>query len=190
MTAPPAASPARSVRRIRLPRRVGLLTVPIAVCLAIAACGGGSTTDAASPPAAAAGQGSPNASAQAAQLAYAECMRSHGDTNFPDPSTHGGYASASKGANAINTASPQFISANKACSRLLPAGPGKAQNEQRMAALVRYAACMRSHGIADFPDPGPNGSLQLSGQGDLSPSDPKFQAAQEACKSLQPGHSR
>jgi hypothetical protein len=54
--------------------------------------------------------------------------------------------------------------------------------------LLAYSACMRSHGVPDFPDPVGN-SLQLrAGPGsDLDPTSPKFIAAQKACQSLQPG---
>jgi hypothetical protein len=187
MPAPSAASPARFTRRIRLPWQVGtLLAVFAALCLSVAACGGGSPTDGASSPSAAAGQGAgPGPSAQAAELAYAQCMRSHGDPGFPDPSTQGGFAGASQGAsNAIDTTSPQYIAANKVCAHLRPAGPSQAQNQQRTEESLKYAACMRSHGISDFPD-----SMQITGQGDLNPSNPKFQSASQACKSLLPGRA-
>jgi hypothetical protein len=53
--------------------------------------------------------------------------------------------------------------------------------------LVKYSACMRSNGVPSFPDP-VNGRLQLQAQKgtDLDPSSSTFQAAQKACKSLEP----
>jgi hypothetical protein len=51
---------------------------------------------------------------------------------------------------------------------------------------------MRSHGLADFPDPTvSDGGVQLS-LGDkrsssLNPNSPGFQAAQNACQSFMPG---
>lgn len=53
--------------------------------------------------------------------------------------------------------------------------------------LVQYAQCMRKNGVPSFPDP-VNGQLQLrvTRGGDLDPSSPQFQAAQQACKSLEP----
>jgi hypothetical protein len=52
---------------------------------------------------------------------------------------------------------------------------------------VRYAQCMRENGVPGFPDP-VNGQLQLNASpgGALDPSSPQFQAAQQACKSLEP----
>jgi hypothetical protein len=53
--------------------------------------------------------------------------------------------------------------------------------------LVRYVQCMREHGVPSFPDP-VNGRLQLqvTKGGPLDPSSPQFQAAQQACRSLEP----
>jgi len=182
--APCAASLARSARRVGLPRRVGaVVTVLTAVCLGAAACGSGSSTGSSPPPAA--GQGGSSTSVQAAALAYAQCMRAHGDSGFPDPSSQGGYGNSQNGgANPIDTTSPQYLAAYKSCGRLAPAGPTQAQNEQRTAQTLKYAACMRSHGIADFPD-----NMQITGQGDLNPSDPAFQAAAQACQTEMPGRA-
>jgi hypothetical protein len=57
-----------------------------------------------------------------------------------------------------------------------------------MSQALRYAACMRSHGISDFPDPDSQGEFALTaGPGsDLSPSDPKFVTAETTCESLLP----
>ena len=44
---------------------------------------------------------------------------------------------------------------------------------------------MRDNGIADFPDPGPDGGLLLDGTG-IDPDSPQFKAAQEACRDLRP----
>lgn len=59
--------------------------------------------------------------------------------------------------------------------------------------MLAYAACMRSHGLADFPDPVPAGNGQGGGfqiQGgpgsDLDPNSATMKAAMDACKSLMP----
>jgi hypothetical protein len=51
--------------------------------------------------------------------------------------------------------------------------------------FLQYAACMRSHGVPDFPDPGAGGGIQL-GDG-MNPFSPAFRAAQSACHHLLPG---
>jgi len=70
---------------------------------------------------------------------------------------------------------------------------GSASGGADLAKLQQYATCMRSHGISDFPDPQPNpggqgGSFQLSGGpgSDLNRNDPRYQAADQACRSILP----
>jgi hypothetical protein len=47
-------------------------------------------------------------------LQHSRCMRAHGITDFPDPTTNGGGASLHLGGN-IDPSSPQFQAAQKAC---------------------------------------------------------------------------
>jgi hypothetical protein len=49
---------------------------------------------------------------------------------------------------------------------------------------LAFAQCMRDHGIAEFPDPGPDG-LFPDGL-DTDPDSPQFNAAEEACRHLMP----
>lgn len=79
-------------------------------------------------------------------------------------------------------------------------GPSKARSSPTesgssgslQSELVKYAACMRSNGIADFPDPTPqpNGlpgfSIHASGNSDLSPQSPKYESATRRCKKDMP----
>ena len=55
------------------------------------------------------------------------------------------------------------------------------------AQLLEFSACMRAHGLKDFPDPS-NGGLQIRVQpgSDLDPSSPQFQNAQKACQRYAP----
>ncbi len=68
--------------------------------------------------------GAPSA-AQTAQitaqlLKYANCMRTHGEANFPDPTVRPGQIGFSlKG---VDPNSPQFAAAQKACRSLSPGG--------------------------------------------------------------------
>ena len=55
----------------------------------------------------------------------------------------------------------------------------------KAAAGRAYAQCMRANGVPDFPDPDANG--QLRGPAHEKANDPKFQAAQEKCRTLAPG---
>src|SRR5689334_4039587 len=53
---------------------------------------------------------------------------------------------------------------------------------------VAYAQCMRAHGLPNFPDPGADGAITVTGGPDsgLNPDSAQFKAAQQACGSLQP----
>jgi hypothetical protein len=55
------------------------------------------------------------------------------------------------------------------------------------ASPLAFARCMRSHRVRDFPDPDSNGNFDLTGGGDLNPTDPTYQAAAQACRSLGSG---
>jgi len=88
----------------------------VTCAMAIAACGSStkSTTPASSIPLAAA-------------LKFAECMRSHGVANFPDPTTNGGASSA---VSTIDKHSPAFQTAARHCSSLVPGEPSLATAPQ------------------------------------------------------------
>lgn len=70
-----------------------------------------------------------------------------------------------------------------------PGGGSSPASSTQQAKLLRYSECMRSHGLADFPDPSANGGIRISVHpgSELNPSSPQFQAAQKACQSLMPG---
>jgi hypothetical protein len=63
-------------------------------------------------------------------------------------------------------------------------GSQKASSEQEAA--LKYAACMREHGVPKFPDPDANGGIAVKGGAGLDPSSPQYKAADEACKKLLP----
>ena len=176
----------RGRRRARL-RRAGLLVAALA-CLALvaAACS--------SAPGSGAGAGPAGGSARHSELAYSQCMRAHGITDFPDPNAQGGINLNGGPGTDLNPSSPQFKAANNACKPLLP--PQKTMNPAQQAAAraqaLKYARCMRGHGISDFPDPNAQGGIALSPKpgGDLDPNNPRFQAANKACQHYQPGRGK
>ena len=53
---------------------------------------------------------------------------------------------------------------------------------------LAYSACMRSHGVPNFPDPTSNGGgqVQIQAGSGIDPNSPAFQAAQRSCQSLLP----
>jgi hypothetical protein len=48
--------------------------------------------------------------------------------------------------------------------------------------LLRYAECIRAHGVPTFPDPTSLG-LRISPSSEIHLSSPRFLAAQRSCKS-------
>jgi hypothetical protein len=118
---------------------------------------------------------------------FSTCMRKHGVTNFPDPNSEG-LITIDSGMG-IDPGSPAFKSAQNVCDKLLPNGgrPTPAQIAQQQQQLLAFSACMRAHGLKDFPDPS-NGGLRLSVHpgSDLDPNSPTFQNAQKACRKYMP----
>jgi hypothetical protein len=159
-------------------RRVGVLAAAAAgfALLALAAaCGGGSSG----------GTGTViHQTVYQRELAYAECMRAHGLPGFPDPQSDGAFNSTQ--ANGGDFHGPQFQSANKSCAHLEGPGMTSAQFQQNVRQALRFAACMRAHGIANFQaSAGQGGQIAIGAQG-ADPNSPQFQSAQRACRKLQP----
>jgi hypothetical protein len=51
---------------------------------------------------------------------------------------------------------------------------------------VKYTACMRSHGVPNYPDPNSQGVITITVSSALNPSSPLFQKAQGDCQKLLP----
>jgi len=121
---------------------------------------------------------------------FSVCMRSHGVTEFPNP-TIGSNGLPSFGPTLnVNGGAPVYNAADQACKHDLPdIGPHTpAEKAAANRAALKYAICMRSNGLPDFPDPDGQGLIQINhATGVLVSSSPQFQKAAEACKSLQRG---
>jgi hypothetical protein len=121
---------------------------------------------------------------------FSACMRSHGVPKFPDPSSGGGINISP--AMGVNPNSPVFQAAQRACQKLMPGAKSlsPAQQAKAQEQMLKFSACMRSHGLPSFPDPKFSGGgiqLQIRKGSGLDPSSPVFQAAQKACEKLMPG---
>jgi len=51
---------------------------------------------------------------------------------------------------------------------------------------AKFSACMRAHGVPNFPDPSPQGDIQIGPGSGIDPRSAKFQAAQKACRAQLP----
>ena len=177
-----------------LARRGLLSCVAIAACVvAVSACGSASSSS--SSAAAASGTSVSSSSARyQARLNLAKCFRAHG-LNVPDPSPNGGVGAGLRALRGYSQA--QVQAAMQACRQyLVQAFPRlnltPTQQAQFRQQFVKYAQCMRSHGI-NIPDPSTNGAGGFGLRGDLSNVDrnsPAFQAANQACSSLRPRFGR
>jgi len=166
-------------RRRSWPRRASALAATALIGLLATACGGGSS------PAASVTGGSTRVQAA---LAYAGCMRSHGVPDFPDPDSDGNF---NIGTNSVTS---QETAANQVCNHLLSAGTAlnAAQQQHALGQLVKYAQCIRAHGVPNFPDPqltnggiGVPGGFTFDTSGlNLDQKSPTYQAAAKACQSL------
>jgi hypothetical protein len=117
------------------------------------------------------------------ELGFANCMRGHGEPNFPDPSSNGVFS-----LNGIDPNSSQYRQAQTACQHLLPKvrPPTPAEQAKLLEKALAYSNCMRRHGEPDFPDPSSRGGgLSFSLRG-VDPNSPQFQRAQNACRRVSP----
>jgi hypothetical protein len=158
------------------------------VVLGVAACGGGSSASSASSTstttAPAGGSGPSGASGGFLQQAvkYAQCMRSHGVANFPDPDPNGGAMPINPPG--VDTTSATYKAALAACKQYLtPEGSNPNQQTGAQNQQLKFAQCMRAHGITDFPDPSTSTGQQTL-PSDIDPNSSAFQAANKACSSL------
>jgi hypothetical protein len=182
------------IRRVAVPPAA----VVAVLALGLSACGGGNpqssgvanvgtTTSSTATGAASAHSTGATSAGQLRKdgVAFAKCMRAHGIANFPDPASSGGGLSFNMAGDAgMNGA--QFQAAQAACRKYLPAGimaPGASAGPSK-AVLLKYAKCMRAHGVSNFPDPtkfpGGGWGFDLVGQTHTSPD---FEAANARCKS-------
>jgi hypothetical protein len=180
-------------------RSLALASCALAISGAIAACGSSAATTSS----AASATGASSARFQA-RLNLAKCMRTHG-VNVPDPSSSGGPAGGGEifkvfrdyprgQIQAAFSACRQYAAAAFPALTLTPA-----QRAARRAQLVKFAQCMRSHGV-NIPDPttsggGPGGGgFAFGAQGPQTfrslLNTPSFKAANTACASLRPRFGR
>jgi hypothetical protein len=174
---------------LSIPRRAGAACVLVLVLAAtVSACGSSGST----------GTTAATSGAQfQARLNLAKCFRAHG-INVPDPSTGGGPAGGGGIFRALrNYSGAQLTSARQACQQYFAqAFPrlnlSPAQQAQFRQQFVKFAQCMRSHGI-DLPDPTTGGNAGFGFRrslGSIDRNSPAFQAASQACSSLRPRFGR
>jgi hypothetical protein len=127
-------------------------------------------------------------------------MRANGVPGFPDPRSgpNGGGVGWPGGLIVESSdrivvmgqpfAGPALVSAEQTCKEYLPpGGPPPAVSEGQRIGALAAAACMRNHGLPNFPDPTFNGGQQSLNFGPgLNPESPAFRRAAKACGLLRP----
>jgi hypothetical protein len=144
-----------------LKSRLSIMAPAAAItALAVAGCGGSTK-----PPVTASSSRSGPANGAEAAYKFSACMRQHGVSNFPDPVVHTTGNSQSVGIRIDPTisGSPAFKSAQTACQGIMGGPPNIAQQQAqihyKVEHYVKFAACMRSHGVTSFPDPNSQGNI-------------------------------
>ncbi|MDE3069931.1 MAG: hypothetical protein KGJ43_04310 [Acidobacteriota bacterium] len=183
---------------LRVPGARAALTALAAAsaALLVAACGASSGPGVAhlssgngSAPASSGSAGSAAAGATSAQQkleAFSRCMRTHGVPNFPEP-VEGRFEIAPGTLGGRGKGSGQFRSARGACGKLLPNGGvlSPQQQRERQELVLKVSACIRSHGVPDFPTPTVEGNhvrLNLKRGSGVDLRSPQFQSALAACR--------
>lgn len=152
-----------------------LSVAAVAVVSVLAACGGGSPAI--------------RASQQGGAIAYAQCMRTNGVREWPDPDSSGVFDKTKLTLQQLGVAASQLQSAQNACRHLLPNGgngPSQAQLRQVKAQALAFSRCVRSHGVPSFPDPGGDGRIPDPFSSGVDQGSPKFEAANQACAKYRP----
>jgi hypothetical protein len=87
-------------------------------------------------------------SARDKAVKFAECIRAHGVSDFPDPNEKNQFEYG------VSVTVEVWTRATTACKDLQPPGTlsGKRTPKQQSASL-RFAQCIRDNGVKDFPDP-------------------------------------
>jgi len=167
----------------------GLLVVVIAVGLS--ACGSSATSSTSA-------SGSTNDPARyQARLNLAKCLRGQG-LNVPDPSPNAGPAGGGGVFRSLQGVPQTKVQgAMTACKQYVAAAfprlnASPAQQAQFRQAFVKFAECMRSHGV-NIPDPSTStgGGFGFRGAfGSVDRNSPAFRTALTACQSLRPRFGR
>jgi hypothetical protein len=115
------------------------LVAPISACGSSAPAGSGSSSTASS---------NNTASKREKGVRFAECMRSNGVGDFPDPNANGEFVYG------VSVTPAVFQKAVTACKALQPPGSLSAQRSPKQQSLaLKFAQCVRNDGVNDFPDP-------------------------------------
>jgi hypothetical protein len=133
---------------------VALISMISAGCGSNASSESGAASSTGSTSTASTGTGTTNSgattklTAQEKAVKFAECMRANGVPHFPDPDPKGDFNFG------VDVTVEVWLKAIDACKALKPPGALSAKRTPKeQSASLRFAQCVRDHGVKDFPDP-------------------------------------
>jgi hypothetical protein len=145
-------------------KRLAVVVIGVVVLAGGAGCAGqGSSGQGA------AGASSPAVSGTDQKAVYqeiAQCMRAHGQPNFPDPvhDANGNWGFAPSAGKPVPVAACESLFREARSVDEALTSQGSAVPPAEMAKLRTFAACMRRHGLPDWPDPTQGGRFELPGR--------------------------
>jgi len=172
-------------RRSLIPTSLGALA---ALSVLTSGCGSSSPSSTVS---ASSGQSNQAQSIQPA-INFSDCMRSHGVSDFPDPTSSPRGFKASLSPDTPH--SPAFIAALRPCQHLLLQLKGGNQSpphtQAQDAAFLAFAGCLRSHGFPNFPDPSSTGDIthEMLASAGINLHQPAVAQAADACVGVTHGY--
>jgi hypothetical protein len=87
-------------------------------------------------------------SARDKAVKFAECIRQHGVSDFPDPNAKNDFEYG------VSVTPAVWKKATTACKDLQPPGTlSSKRTPKEQSASLRLAQCVRANGVKDFPDP-------------------------------------
>jgi hypothetical protein len=131
-------------------RRLRPLAALAILALIGAGCGSGEngSTGAASGTRTASSGSDKKLTARDKAVKFAECMRANAVPHFPDPDPKGDSTFG------VDVTREVWLKAIDACKALKPPGAlSSKRTPKQQSASLRFAQCVRDHGVKDFPDP-------------------------------------
>jgi hypothetical protein len=118
---------------------------------------------------------------------YASCMRAHGVPDYPDPDSAGQLQKITPANEAqLGVSQSRFTTAQAACQALWPyQAPSAALQRQELTDALKFARCMRSDGVPNWPDPGTDassGRVEFVIGADIDLNSPQLRATARQCE--------
>jgi hypothetical protein len=116
-----------------------------------------------------------------------QCLRANGMPNLPDPRFDSNGEPHFPGGDPGDPPERARRACEPIYNRLPPSPRDNDRPPTDIPALLRFARCMREHGLADFPDPKPDGTFPLAGTSIVREGkSPRLVGAAQACRRFNP----